>query len=276
MVLDNITAGKWGDQSSKLNNNFNKTNAEIIALQGIANGGGKLFVTIADLTAAYPKPVKGLYGYVSATLSFPAEIYSYNGTTWIDTGHTGNGGDAAENIDATLSTKIVQGVGKNTDKMMSQKSITDELSKDFISRSEILLPVETLENVLITTSTVGIFEATTQLNYKTSNYIELVQNREYLFTCNDAMSEHFDHFRLYDEDKNLLYNQQGETEIHYNIKIKCIGNIKYIKFVSGTNFPNFLYLIKNSEIIKLDNYAKIPDINYFYFSKDLEISPKFE
>ena len=127
MVLDNITAGKWGDQSSKLNNNFNKTNAEIISLQGIANGGGKLFAAVGDLTTAYPNPVKGMYAYISSTLSFPAEIYSYNGTTWIDTGHTGNGGDAAENVSAVVDGKIVQSVGSDLSLIMSQKAVSDSL-----------------------------------------------------------------------------------------------------------------------------------------------------
>ena len=85
MVLDNIkTSGSWGDQASRLNNNFNKTNAEIVALQGIANGGGKLFETVALLTSAYPNlstKDTGLYAYVSSTLSFPAQIYRWNGTS---------------------------------------------------------------------------------------------------------------------------------------------------------------------------------------------------
>lgn len=130
MVLDNITAGKWGDQSTRINNNFNKTNAEIIALQGIANGGGKLFATVELLTAAYPNLTNsnvGIYAYVSANLTFPAKIYRWNGTAWSDTGQTGNGGDAAENIDATLSTKIVQEIGTNQDKMMSQNAVTSAL-----------------------------------------------------------------------------------------------------------------------------------------------------
>lgn len=109
MELNNIeSTGTWGDKASKINDNFSKTNAEVIQLQGIANGGGKLFVSTTALATAYPTPAVGMYAYVSATLSFPAEIYIYNGTTWIDTGHTGNGGDSVENINAALSSALNQ------------------------------------------------------------------------------------------------------------------------------------------------------------------------
>ena len=212
----------WNDESTKLNDNFNKINVETTQLQGIANGGGKIFASVALLEAAYTDlgtSDAGLYGYVQAgkeevvrltftagvttagnilitmggtqysiavttdystaallaafiatqtftgyivsytsgntyidftcntvgvktpplynagstgvtgtieetmagvnSLSFPAEIYRWTGTTWVDTGATGNGGDAVENVQVAQA----QAVGKiNTAK---DDAITD-------------------------------------------------------------------------------------------------------------------------------------------------------
>jgi hypothetical protein len=108
MNYDNIaTSSKWGDEAAKINNNFSKTDVEILALQGIAGGGGKLFKTLDEVKAAYTSPTKGLYALVSSTLTFPATVYQYDGTQWV-AGGTSSGGESVSAIEAARDEALTE------------------------------------------------------------------------------------------------------------------------------------------------------------------------
>ena len=70
----------WSTVASVLNNNFDKVREAIESgnsEQSLAKG---IFKTLDDLRAAYPNPEIGSWAYVGT--SFPAYIYTWNGTSW--------------------------------------------------------------------------------------------------------------------------------------------------------------------------------------------------
>ncbi|MGL4520925.1 MAG: hypothetical protein ACRCUJ_14980 [Phocaeicola sp.] len=106
MELNNIgKTGNWGALSTLLNDNFAKIIVEVLSLQGMAAGGGRIYSTLANLQTAFPSPKSGNWGYVSSTLSFPATIYTYNGTSWV-AGGTGSGGDSVSSVNAALTSAL--------------------------------------------------------------------------------------------------------------------------------------------------------------------------
>ena len=71
----------WGTAASVLNENFRKVRDVIESEkvdQSLAKG---VFKTFQDLKTAYPNPPKGSWAYVGT--SFPAYIYTWNGTSWV-------------------------------------------------------------------------------------------------------------------------------------------------------------------------------------------------
>jgi len=71
----------WGTTASVLNNNFNEVRESIESSnseQSLARG---MFKTLEDLSIAYPNPEEGDWAYVGT--SFPAYIYTWNGTSWV-------------------------------------------------------------------------------------------------------------------------------------------------------------------------------------------------
>lgn len=71
----------WGTAASVLNDNFEKVREAIESgksEQSLAKG---FFKTLEDLSAAYPSPGEGSWAYVGT--SFPAYIYTWNGTSWV-------------------------------------------------------------------------------------------------------------------------------------------------------------------------------------------------
>jgi hypothetical protein len=71
----------WGSVASALNDNFNLVRDYIEfenTNQSLAKG---IFETLEDLEIAYPNPNEGDWAYVGT--SFPAYIYTWNGTSWV-------------------------------------------------------------------------------------------------------------------------------------------------------------------------------------------------
>lgn len=122
--------GDWGSVAGSLNENFTKILVAVTYLNNIASGGGRIYATLDELKAAYPNPKSGNWGYVSATLSFPATIYQYNGTGWIN-GGTGNGGDSVAAVQAALQTSLT--------------SLSDKLTEclnEIVSQAQQYLPIQ--------------------------------------------------------------------------------------------------------------------------------------
>jgi len=93
MTLNNIPlSGLWRNIAGFVNQNFEKL---MVALHYVENGGGRMFVSLSALQEAIENPQNGMWAYVSSTLSFPAHIYTYNGTAWIDGGSVSAPTDAS-------------------------------------------------------------------------------------------------------------------------------------------------------------------------------------
>ncbi len=122
--------GDWGRVAGELNENFSKILVAVTYLNNMASGGGRIYATLDELKAAYPNPKLGNWGYVSATLSFPATIYQYNGTEWIN-GGTGNGGDSVEAVQAALQTSL-----------SSLSSKLTECLNEIVSQAQQYLPIQ--------------------------------------------------------------------------------------------------------------------------------------
>jgi hypothetical protein len=78
-LISKITT--WGNAASDINRNFSIVKEVIESStkeQSLALG---LFRSLEDLENAYPDPERGVWAYVGT--SFPANIYTWNGTSWI-------------------------------------------------------------------------------------------------------------------------------------------------------------------------------------------------
>ena len=70
----------WGEVASDLNNNFTVIK-DVIEFDNQKNTLALgFFTSLADLREAYPNPVLGNWAYVGT--SFPADYYTWNGTSW--------------------------------------------------------------------------------------------------------------------------------------------------------------------------------------------------
>ena len=120
------------------------------------------------------------------------------------------------------------------------------------AQKEAIFPlIDTLEQVAFGKGSTGLFEDTSQTIYQTSDYIELDSRFTYYLICNDQLDGRYNFFRLYDEEKNLLYRQvSGFKGL---IKISPI-NAKYIRYIQNNN--NRFTLYKTTDTYEsLDNNA---------------------
>lgn len=82
LIFKNTT---WGTAASDINRNFSMIKEVLESSsdkQSLALG---LFLSLEDLKRAYPTPENGQWAYIGT--SFPANIYAWNGTSWIISEH---------------------------------------------------------------------------------------------------------------------------------------------------------------------------------------------
>jgi hypothetical protein len=86
MDFNQINAqSNWGKESEKINQNFQKTDAELEKIKG-ASGAVRWFATLTEMKAAVANPRSGDFTWVGTP--FPGIVHKYNADTgaWINTG----------------------------------------------------------------------------------------------------------------------------------------------------------------------------------------------
>ena len=106
----------------------------------------------------------------------------------------------------------------------------------------ILPPKDSLELIDLTqyNSTVGIFEDSVQTLYRTTDYIPL-SDFNYIYKPGNGMNAYYSFFRLYDADKNLLYDQKAGFMGVMDINANGIAYIRVVYFATNNNFEFYSY-----------------------------------
>lgn len=119
----------------------------IIVKSGVINGSPKgVYASLKALKTAYPSGANGVY-----VTSDNGHWYYWNGTAWTDGGAYRN------------SENIVQETGTATDKVMSQKAVTEAIA---LNRFAVFLSLDTTTGVYTSSSPKGLFDSDGSLLYK--------------------------------------------------------------------------------------------------------------
>lgn len=88
MKLDDVKSQTtWNDAAERINRNNLKVSTEIAKLQAASYKNKGYFATVESLIASYPTASAGSIAYVGS--SYPYAIYTWDGSTWVDSGDTG-------------------------------------------------------------------------------------------------------------------------------------------------------------------------------------------
>ena len=81
------TDSNWGDEASKINQNFNQVNTELTTLKNTTSVRQPLFSSVSEAKENITSPYVGQLVLIGSTI--PAPIYRWNGSSWANTGQTG-------------------------------------------------------------------------------------------------------------------------------------------------------------------------------------------
>lgn len=120
-----------------------------------------------------------------------------------------------------------------------------------------LPPVNNLTEIDLTqgTPSVGVFEDSNQTDYRTSDYIAIT-DETYIFKPGNGMNDSYSFFRLYDADKNQLFNQKAGNMKLFQINRRDAAYIRVAYKISGSDTFVLYNAYKSSGQKTFDEYIE--------------------
>ena len=131
------------------------------------------------------------------------------------------------------------------------------LDARFVDVLPMLPPVDNLTEIDLTqgTPSVGIFEDSSQTDYRTSDYIAIT-DETYIFKPGNGMDVGYSFFRLYDADKNQLFDQKAGNLKNFLINRRDAAYIRVVYIITSGNGGFKFYNAYKSNQKTFDEYIE--------------------